>query len=150
WAFGWRVFSVAAIFWGCQPSAPFYWTGGAFLRQDWLFYLVLSACLIRKRYLKLAGASMVYAGLLRVCPDLPVIGWLTVAGIYLLRDKRIAKTHVQLLIGGDLAAAVLIPVSMKVSGTDSYVRFYEHTLKVHDQTPLTNHMGLRVLVAHEP
>ncbi|MGK3994558.1 hypothetical protein [Sorangium sp. So ce1024] len=150
WAFGWRVFSVAAIFWGCQSSAPFYWTGGAFLRQDWLFYLVLSACLIRKRYFKLAGASMVYAGLLRVFPGLPVIGWLTVAGIYLFRHKRMAKSHVQVLIGGVLAAAVLIPVSMKISGTDSYVRFYEHTLKVHDQTPLTNHMGLRVLVAHKP
>src|SRR5262249_12597903 len=36
WAFGWRVFAVSAVFWGCQSSAPFYWTGGAFLRQDWL------------------------------------------------------------------------------------------------------------------
>ncbi|WP_437290827.1 hypothetical protein [Sorangium sp. So ce406] len=150
WAFGWRVFAVAAIFWGCQSSAPFYWTGGAFLRQDWLFYLVLSACLIRKRYFKLAGASMVYAGLLRIFPGLPVIGWLTIAGIHLFRHKRMAKSHVQVLIGGVLAAAVLIPVSMKVSGKESYVQFYEHTLKVHDQTPLTNHMGLRVLVAHKP
>ncbi|MGK4005506.1 hypothetical protein WMF31_22970 [Sorangium sp. So ce1036] len=150
WAFGWRVFSVAAIFWGCQASAPFYWTGGAFLRQDWLFFLVLSACLIRKRYFKLAGASMVYAGLLRVFPGLAVIGWLTVAGIYIFRHKRMARTHVQVLIGGVLAAAVLIPVSMKVAGVDSYRQFYEHTLKVHDQTPLTNHMGLRVLVAHKP
>ncbi|WP_437947402.1 hypothetical protein WME98_42570 [Sorangium sp. So ce296] len=150
WAFGWRVFAVAAIFWGCQSSAPFYWTGGAFLRQDWLFYLVLSACLIRKRYYKLAGASMVYAGLLRIFPGLPVIGWLTVAGIYLVRHKRMARSHVQVLIGGVLAAAVLIPVSMKVSGKDSYKQFYEHTLKVHDQTPLTNHMGLRVLVGHKP
>src|SRR5262249_43320345 len=52
WAFGWRVCCVAAIFWGTQSSAPFYWTGGAFLRQDWLFYLVLSVCLLRKRYHK--------------------------------------------------------------------------------------------------
>ncbi|WP_437681376.1 hypothetical protein [Sorangium sp. So ce131] len=150
WAFGWRVFSVAAIFWGCQASAPFYWTGGAFLRQDWLFFLVLSACLIRKRYYKLAGASMVYAGLLRIFPGLAVIGWLTVAGIYIARHKRMARTHVQVLIGGVLAAAVLIPASIAVSGKDSYRQFYEHTLEVHDQTPLTNHMGLRVLIAHKP
>lgn len=150
WAFGWRVFAVAAIFWGCQSSAPFYWTGGAFLRQDWLFFLVLSSCLVRKRWFKLAGASMVYAGLLRVFPGLAVIGWLTVAGIYLVRHKRMARSHVQTLIGGVLAAAVLITVSLKVAGTDSYQQFFEHTLKVHDQTPLTNHMGLRVLVAHNP
>src|SRR5262249_7604921 len=39
------------------------------------------------------------------------------------------------------------PVSMAVAGRDSYSQFYKHTLKVHDQTPLTNHMGMRVLVA---
>lgn len=148
WAFGWRVFAVAAIFWGCQSSAPFYWTGGAFLRQDWLFFLVLSACLIRKRWLKLAGASMVYAGLLRIFPGLAVIGWLTVAGVYLFKHKRMAKQHQQVLLGGVLAAAVLIPVSLKVAGKDSYQQFYHHTIQVHDHTPLTNHMGLRVLVSH--
>jgi hypothetical protein len=150
WAFGWRVFAVAAIFWGCQSSAPFYWTGGAFLRQDWLFYLVLAACLTRKRYYKLAGASMVYAGLLRIFPGLAVIGWLTVAGAYLVRHKRMAKHHQRMLLGGVLAAAVLIPLSLHVAGKTSYQQFYRHTILVHDQTPLTNHMGLRVLIAHEP
>ena len=43
---------------------------------------------------------------------------------------------------------MLIPVSLGVSGKDSYPQFYEHTLKVHDRTPLTSHMGLRVLVSH--
>ncbi|WP_437590902.1 hypothetical protein [Sorangium sp. So ce1000] len=148
WAFGWRVCAVAVIFWACQSPAPFFWTGGGFLRHDWLFFLVLSACLLRKKHFKLAGASMVYAGLLRVFPGIAVIGWLTVAGSYLFRHKRMAPSHVQVLIGGVLAAAVLIPVSIAVAGKDSYQQFYEHTLKVHDKTPVTNHMGLRVLVAH--
>lgn len=148
WAFGWRVFAVAAIFWGCQSSAPFYWTGGAFLRQDWLFFLVAAACLLRKRWFKLAGASLVYAALLRVFPGLAVVGWLVVAGATLVRTRTLAKHQWQMLLGGCLAAAVLIPVSLQVSGKDSYQQFYEHTLQVHDRTPLTNHMGLRVLVAH--
>ncbi|WP_437575213.1 hypothetical protein [Sorangium sp. So ce887] len=149
WAFGWRVCALAAIFWGCQSPAPFFWTGGAFLRHDWLFFVVLSACLVRKRYPRLAGASMVYAGLLRIFPGLVVIGWLVVAGIYLFRHKRMARSHVQVLIGGVLAAAALLTVSVGVSGSDSYRQFYEHTLRVHDRTPVTNHMGLRVLVAHK-
>ncbi len=166
WAFGWRVFAVGAIFWGCQASAPFYWTGGAFLRQDWLFFLVLAVCLTRKRYYRLAGASMVYAGLLRVFPGLTVIGWLTVAGWHIARHRRMAKHHVQMLIGGTAAAAVLLPLSLiacgaptlrdaaarpvaaLVAGKDAYRQFYKHTLEVHDRTPLTNHMGLRVLIAH--
>ncbi|HVY46884.1 MAG TPA: hypothetical protein VHB21_13445 [Minicystis sp.] len=148
WAFGWRVFAVAAIFWGCQASAPFYWTGGAFLRQDWLFYLVASAALARKHYWKLSGAAMVYAGLLRVFPGLTVIGWLVVVGWEVYRKKRLAPHHKQMLIGGVLAAAVLIPTSIAVAGKDSYTSFYKHTLEVHDRTPLTNHMGLRVLISH--
>ena len=36
WAFGWRVMAVATVFWGCNAPANFYWTGGAFLRQDWI------------------------------------------------------------------------------------------------------------------
>lgn len=167
WAFGWRVTAVGAIFWGCQSSAPAFWTQGAFLRQDWLFFLVLAACLTRKRCFKLAGASMVYAGLLRVFPGLAVIGWLTVAGFYIARHRRMARPHVQMLIGGTAAAAVLLPLSLiasgapslgaaitkpmasLVAGKDAYKQFYEHTLEVHDRTPLTNHMGLRVLISHD-
>jgi hypothetical protein len=70
WAFGWRVFSVAAIFWGCQLPAEYFWTGGAFMRQDWLFFVVLSACLLRKHHWAWAGAAFAYSTLLRVFPGL--------------------------------------------------------------------------------
>jgi hypothetical protein len=149
WAFGWRVSVVGAIFWGCQSPSPFFWTGGAFLRQDWLFFLILSTCLARKKYFALAGASLVYAGLLRIFPGLVVIGWLVVAGAYLVKHRRMAKHHVRMLIGGTAAAAVLIPLSLHVAGKDAYQQFYHHTIEVHDQTPLTNHMGLRVLIAQK-
>ncbi len=148
WAFGWRVFSVAAILWGCQSSAPNYWTLGAFLRQDWLFWFVMASCFARKRYFRLAGASMVYAGLLRVFPGLAVIGWLVVAGTYVVKHKRMRPDHVKTLIGGSLAAVVLVGASLVVVGKDSYQQFYKHTIEVHDQTPLTNHMGLRVILGH--
>jgi hypothetical protein len=148
WAFGWRVSVAAAVFFGCQATASTFWTSGAFLRQDWLFYLVLAACLTRKRYFTLAGAAMVYAGLLRVFPGLVVIGWLVVFFAFLFKHRRIARHHARMLAGGSLAAAVLIPLSLHVAGRDSYQQFYHHTIQVHDQTPLTNHMGLRVLMAH--
>jgi hypothetical protein len=148
WGFGWRVAAVGAIFWGTQSSAPFYWTGGAFLRQDWLFFIVMAAALARKRYFELAGAAMVYAGLLRIFPGLAVIGWLVVCGAYVWRHKKFRKDHVRTIIGGCVAAAILIGASLAVVGKDSYQKFFEHTIRVHDQTPLTNHMGLRVLVGH--
>jgi len=149
WAFGWRVTAIAAVFWGCQAPGDDYFVQAAFLRQDWLFFFVFAACLARKRWFVLSGASLVTAGLLRIFPGLAVIGWLVVAGAYLVRHKRMAKHHQRMLLGGVLAAAVLIPASIQVCGKDAYPHFYQHTLQVHDRTPLTNHMGLRVLIAHK-
>ena len=156
WGFGWRVFAVGAIFWGCQSSAPFYWTGGAFLRQDWLFFSVLSVACIRKKYFKIAGASLVYAGLLRIFPGLVVFGTLVPVIAHVWKKKRMHREHLQMLIGGTMAAAVLLPLSIYMSnqGTDKpwytpYKTFYEHTIQTHDQTPLTNHMGLRVIIGHK-
>jgi hypothetical protein len=149
WAFGWRVFAVAAIFYGCEHTATSYWTFGAFLRQDWLFFLVASTCLLRKQYPKLAGAAVVYAGLLRIFPGLVVIGLLIVVGWSIARKHKMTQEQLQMLLGGTLSAAVLIPLSIAVSGPRSYLDFYKHTLEVHDQTPLTNHTGLRVLIAHD-
>ena len=116
WAFGWRVFAVAGVFLGCQAAAPASWTAGAFLRQDWFFYLVASACLAGKRWFKLAGASIVCAGLLRIFPILIVAGWLTVAGAYLIRRGRLARSHRYLLAGGLMAAAIIVPMSLWVAG----------------------------------
>ncbi len=147
WAFGWRVFAVAAILWGCQASAANSWTIGAFLRQDWLFWFVMASCFARKRFFKLSGASMVYAGLLRIVPGLAVVGWLVVAGAYLVKHRRMRLDHVQTLIGGTLAAAVLIGGSVALIGRDSYKQFVSR-IELHDKIPLTNHMGLRVLVGH--
>jgi hypothetical protein len=155
WAFGWRVFSVGAIFWGCQSSAPFYWTGGAFLRQDWLFWLVLSVCCIRKGHFKIAGASVVYAALLRVFPGLIVVGTLVPAIVYAIKHRRMHRDHLQMLIGGFAAAVVLIAVSIVYTNQENapfyqpYKLFYQHTIETHDKTPLTNHMGLQVIVAHK-
>lgn len=149
WAFGWRVSAVAAIFWGCQSSAPMLWTCGAFLRQDWLFLLVMSVCLVRKQWFALGAAALVYSALLRIFPGLLVMGWLGVAGWQLVKHRRLTRPQLRMLAGGTLAAAVLIPASIYVCGKDAYPQFYEHTLKVHDQTPLTNHMGLRVLFAQK-
>ena len=155
WGFGWRVFAVGAIFWGCQSSAPFYWTGGAFLRQDWLFFTVLSVACLRRRHFKIAGASLVYAGLLRIFPGLVVIGTLVPTITHLIRHQRMHRDHAQMLLGGCIAAAVLLPLSviMTINPGEKfyqpYKTFYEHTIGTHDSTPLTNHMGLRVIIGHK-
>lgn len=156
WGFGWRVFAVAAIFWGCQSAAPFYWTGGAFLRQDWLFFTSLSVACLRKRYFGWAGASVVYAAMLRIFPGLVIIGTLVPFVTHIVKHRRVHRDHLRMLIGGTIAALVLVPLSIVMTRQDPgepwyqpYKIFYEHTIETHDKTPLTNHMGLRVIIGHK-
>jgi hypothetical protein len=146
WAFGWRVFAVAAIFWGCQLPAECSWTMGAFLRQDWLFLLVLSACLVRKRLYGLGGAAWAYSALLRVFPGVLAAGWIVVMGARLVRRRSLAPAHIRLLAGGALATVVLVSGSLAIAGADAYPAFYHHIL-VHKHTPLTNNMGLETVLS---
>jgi len=149
WAFGYRVFAVAAVFWGCQLPAEYFWTGGAFMRQDWLFLLVLSACLTRKRYYALAGAAFAYSTLLRVFPGILLAGWVVVAVTHLVKHKRMARSHVRIMTGGLIATVLLVSISVGVAGKESYPEFYKH-IQVHNHTPLTNNMGLATVLAQSP
>lgn len=149
WAFGLRVMCAGLVFWGCQLPAEYFWTGGAFLRQDWLFFLVLSACLAKKRKWALAGGAMAWSTLLRAFPGGFLLGWLVVAASHFARTRRIAKSHLRVAMGGIVASVILVSASVAVCGVDSYKGFLEH-IETHTSTPLTNNMGLKTLVAHGP
>jgi hypothetical protein len=156
------VGAVAAIFWGCNSAANFYWTGGAFLRQDWLFLLVASLALARKRYFALAGAALMWAALLRVFPAALFGGWIAMVVIYFVERLRgrpaidgrkgllgyIHPDHRRLIAGAVIAMAVLVPASMATTGgTQAYKEFFDH-IQTHKHTPLTNHMGLPTILSH--
>ncbi|MCU0690320.1 MAG: hypothetical protein MUF54_02860 [Polyangiaceae bacterium] len=150
WAFGWRVAVIGALFWGTQEPAPFYWTGGAFLRQDWFLLAVLSACLARKRHYFLAGAALTYAAGLRVFPVLLWAGPLAIIAWDVVRNRKLQAKYMQLLGGGVLAAALLFPWSLHVTGGFHSWTEWAHHIKVHQTTPLTNHTGLKTVIATSP
>ena len=70
WAFGWRALGVALLAFATNFPSRFYWTGGSFLRWDWLFYLVAGIACLKKDRPALGGAALAYATLLRVFPML--------------------------------------------------------------------------------
>ena len=74
WAFGWRALCVALAVFATNFPSRFYWTGGAFLRWDWLFYFVGGVCLVRKEKPLLGGLFLGYSTLLRVFPGFCVVG----------------------------------------------------------------------------
>jgi hypothetical protein len=160
WAFGWKAMMVGTIFWGTNSAANFYWTGGAFLRQDWLFFLVASVCLARKRYFGLAGAALMWSALLRVFPAILFAGWGFMCAFQMLRRYRfnalgkpgepppwLRREHIRLIAGSVIALVVLVGGSVASTGTQSYKDFVHH-IKVHKDTPLTNHMGLEAMLTH--
>jgi len=54
-----------------------------------------------------------------------------------------------LIAGCAIAGAVLVPTSVIVTDPSAYKEFLQHTIKVHNNTPLTNHMGLETMIVHD-
>ena len=146
WAFGWRVSATGAIFWGCQACSTFYWTGGAFMRHEWLFFLVLSVCLLRRHHAKLAGASLAYAALLSGFPALVGVGWVLFGVVQSIRTRRLPREVKGALLGAALCLAVAVPASVLATSSSAWEATWE--THVTDATPVTNDMGLGVVLSH--
>jgi hypothetical protein len=162
WAFGYRAGAVSAIFWGCNAAANFYWTGGAFLRQDWVFLLVLSVCLARKKKPFWAGGALMWSALLRIFPGALFGGWAMMVLIFLIQRLRgrpaapgdrgllsyLHPDHRRLIAGAFVALSVLVPLSIAGGGGVQAWKDFSHHIGVHKRTPLTNHMGLPTILSH--
>lgn len=150
WAFGWRTLAVALLVFATWFPSRFYWTGGSFLRWDWLFYTVAAICCLRKDRPLLAGAALAYAALLRVFPVLVFAGPALALGWHVFRHRAFDPRWTRFFAGATLTAALLVPLSLAVSGgPPAYRDFIRNTAK-HKETPLTNHMGLRTVVSWRP
>ena len=146
---------------GCNFPSRYYWTGGAFLRHDWLFYTVAVVCLLKKEKFFLAGLALAYSTLLRLFPGLMVIGPL-LAGIEWVRvHRKLDPRFLKFVAGGAIGVAILFPLSLglsklgsvppaatdaKAGPVDIWLKFAQNTSK-HASTPLTNHMGLRTVLS---
>jgi hypothetical protein len=167
WAFGWRIGAIATIFWGANGPADFYWTGGAFLRQDWFLLLVAAVCFARKRWFVASGASLTYSALLRVFPALFLVGPGIIIGLHVVKQIRkrrreraetgrypryplvLLRCEHRKFIGGCVVAlGILVPASMVVVGPGACREFAEH-ITVRMDTPLTDNMGLQTILAHD-
>lgn len=165
WAFGWRTASIAMLAFATNFPNRFYWTGGAFLRWDWIFYLVAGVACLKKNKPLLGGLALGYSTLLRIFPGFVFvgpIGAIVARGIEIwrrkpkgdkagvlreLRAQPEVRSLVRFCVGAAIAAAVLLPVSVVVAGgPQAYVAFKQNTIK-HKETPLTNYMGLRTVTA---
>lgn len=150
WAFGLKVAAFTILMWAVGHPWAYYWTGGGFGRVPWLFTAVAGLCLIKKGYNGLGAFGITWSALLRVFPGSLAIG-AVLKLLWDLKERRnLTKPHWRMVIGGTLALAVLIPLSLPAAdGFSAYPEFVQNSMK-HKATPLTNHMGLPTLMSYHP
>lgn len=150
WAFGWETACVAALFWGTNFPARFYWIGGSLLRQDWLVALICGIALLKRGFPGWAAAALTYATLLRVFPG--YVGFAVVLkiawGMWRRRSLFPNDDERRFLLGGVSALVLLVSLSFVATQRfDAYQGFVRNSEK-HLQTPLTNNMGLKTWLAY--
>lgn len=133
WAFGPRAFAMAALVLGCNFPNRFYWTGGAFLRHDWLFFLVASICLLKKDKPVLAGSAFAYTTLLRLFPGLVALGPALAAFEYYRVHRAFDRGFAKYLVSGVVSSVVLIGLSFFFVDSASVSTYSAQAQRVGDE-----------------
>jgi hypothetical protein len=124
-----------------------YWTGGGFLRQDWLAATVIAVCLLKRRSFLVAGLLFAYATMDRVFPGAFLLG----PAVVLVRDLvrgRDWRWFARLAAGFVLGVVVLLAAGSSVGrGTHAWNEFAANLAK-HRRAWLTNNVGLADVVLY--
>ena len=154
--FGWKPACVAAIWWGTNYAARFYWTGGAFLRADWLVWMVVAVALAYRGRMFLSGAALATSALLRLIPGILACGLVLREAARMWRERtwRPSREFTAFVGGAAVATSVLVVSSSLVNtghllDVSGWNALWENSRK-HLADTGVNRTGLRVLVAFDP
>jgi hypothetical protein len=156
WAFGWRVLAVALMWWGTNYPARYTFIGGAFLREDWLLLTVASLCFAKRGWMTASGFTLTWAALLRIFPGFVAIGLIVQAMTRAWRERslRLPVGYWRFAAGAIVALLLLIPLSFRMAagphgGVEAWRAFVDNSRK-HLSTPLTNNVGLPMMLSFDP
>jgi hypothetical protein len=155
WGFGWEIMCLALIWFGLNYPSRYNYVGGAFLRQDWLLFAIASLCFARRGRMWASGFSLVWSAMLRVFPALIALGLALKILQQSWQSKRLHLTRPQWQFAGGavLALAILFPISLTVGGENhglSVWKAFAANSRKHLATPVTNNIGLPMVVSFEP
>lgn len=147
WAFGLEIACYAACIFGLTFSARFYWTGGGFMRQDWLACLLVGLSMLRRNFFLCGGFLLGCSALLRIFPLCFLFAPLMLGAIGAIRERRIDRGWLRLVLGALLAGAMLIPLgAWSMGGYSAYGEFAQNSAK-HLSSPFSNNMGFPSVVS---
>jgi hypothetical protein len=151
WAFGLEAACIGAGFWGVNALSAWGWTGGGFLRYDWVFWLVVGIAALRLGRSATAGFALGYAALLRVFPVLTLVG----LGFKVLWDvvseRSLAPLRRQLRFASGLIVAGILFLAgsaLMAGGPRIWGDFAQNSHK-HLATESANLVGMQVFLAYD-
>ena len=149
-AFGFEPLCFVVIYFGLNSLARFAWTGGAFLRYDWLLWAVAGVVALRRGHRAAAGFAVGYSALLRVFPACLVIGLALKAIGEAITARRAAALlrYRSFALGLVASAAILVPLSYWACGSlSAWQGFADNTRRLL-ATEAANFVGLRTVSAY--
>lgn len=145
-----RAVAAALIWWGTNQAADFSWTGGAFLRQDWLVLTVLGLCAMVTGRPGWGGFALAWATLLRVFPGFLVAALVLQTLPRMVRDRSLKLSEVErrFALGSVAALAILGGLSLGAGGLSAWTEFVSNA-RVHLGSHGSNTLGLEPVLAYE-
>lgn len=140
WAFGLESTALAALLLGTAWVYRFAWTGGSFLRYDWVVALGLALVALRKEKPGLAGGLLAWSTALRLFPA----AFALAAGLSFLfraRDRAGRVDLARFVIGYALVAGFAVWVGLHAGRGPAAFREFGERISTHHSTWASNHIG---------
>jgi hypothetical protein len=149
WAFGLQGFSLAVIAWSANPLARYEWIGDAPLRQLWFATMLIGLCLLARRRIHASAVLMATSALLRLFPLFYALGYAARQARDALATRRLDADFVRFVASGLAAGALLIGVSVWVSGRGSAViPEFARNMSAYSDLKAVNSMGWQALLTY--
>jgi hypothetical protein len=133
---------------GNTPITTYNWTGGSFLRQGWVFFLMLGlAFLARRRWYK-AGAALGASTAAVLFPAVFLVGSMVPLGYQFYR-RRSHNAVLRVALAAAVAIAVLFGLSLLRFGIQPWIE-WRLRIGAHDASFFDNHIGIRKIVTFAP
>ena len=133
---------------GNAPFRTYDWTGGSFLRQLWVFFLIVGLASLARRRWYAAGAALGACTASVMFPVFFLFGATVPLGYRFYRTReRTAVTRVA--IGAAAAIALLVGLSLLSYGTGPWGEWHNR-ISAHGATFFDDHIGLRKVTTFAP
>lgn len=147
--FGRETLLLAVIYFCTLFGASFGWIGGAFLRNLWLFGVVVGCCALERRRWGWAGALFALTATLRVFPALLLLPFGLRALAVAWRRRRPARRDLRFFGAFAATAGALVVLSLALDGPRAWRGFTEN-MQLHIAVLSPNTVGLTEAMAFQP